>query len=45
MGISKNWEPSHFLTVMGSLGTVPVPVGMPFSLLMSYSEPVLRLKV
>ena len=35
----------HFLILMVSLGTVIVPVGVLFSLLMCYSEHILRLKV
>ena len=37
--------PSHFLTFMVSLGTVMGPVGVSFSLLLCYSEHVLRLTV
>ena len=44
-GISRNWATTHFLIFMVSLGTVMVPVGMSFSLLMCYSERILRLKV
>ena len=35
----------HFLTFMVDLGTVMVPVGVSFSLLMCYSDHILRLKV
>ena len=44
-GDSHELGPSHFLTLMVSLGTVTVPVGVSLSLLMCYSEHVLRLKV
>ena len=44
-GDSHELGPSHFLTLMVSLGTVTVPVGVSLCLLMCYSEHVLRLKV
>ena len=44
-GISRNWATTHFLIPMVSLGTVMVPVGVSFSLLMCYRERILRLKV
>ena len=37
-GISRNWATTYFLILMMSLGTVMVPVGVSFSLLMCYSE-------
>ena len=45
MGISQNWATIHFLTFMIGLGTVTVPMGVSFSLLMCYNECILRLKV
>ena len=45
MGISQNWATVHFLTFMIGLGTVMVPMGVSFSLLMCYNECILRLKV
>ena len=45
VGISRNWAIAHFLILMVGLGTVMVPVGVSFSLLMCYSERILRLKV
>ena len=45
VGISRNWATAHFLILMVGLGTVMVPVGVPFSLLICYSECILRLKV
>ena len=44
-GISRNWATAHFLILMVSVGTVMGPVGVSFSLLMCYSEHILRLKV
>ena len=44
-GISRNWATAHFLILMVGLGTVMVPVDVSFSLLMCYSERILRLKV
>ena len=44
-GISRSWTTAHVLILMVSLGTVVVPVGVSFSLLMYYSEHLLRLKV
>ena len=43
--ISRNWVTAHFLIFMVDLGTVMMLVGMSSSLLMCYSEHVLRLKV
>ena len=37
MRISSNWATAHFLTFVVSLGTVIVPVGVSFSLLMCYN--------
>ena len=45
VGISRNWVTAHFLTFMVNLGTVMAPVGVSFSVLMCYSERILRLKV
>ena len=45
VGISRNWATAHFLILMVGLGTVMAPVGVSFSLLMCYSEHILRLKV
>ena len=44
-GISRNWATAHFLILVVGLGTVMAPVGVSFSLLMCYSECILRLKV
>ena len=38
MGISRNWATAHFLTFIVGLGTLMVPVGVSFSLLMCYNE-------
>ena len=43
--ISRNWATATFWSFMVSLGTVMVPLGVPFSLLMCYSEHILRIKV
>ena len=43
--ISRNWATTSFLTFMVGLGTVMVPVGVSFSMLMYYNERILRLKV
>ena len=43
--ISKNQATAHFLILMVSLGNVMVPVGVSFSLLMCFSECILRLTV
>ena len=43
--ISRNWATAHFLILMVGLGTVMAPVGVSFSLLMCYSERILRLNV
>ena len=43
VGISRNWATAHFLILMVCLGTVMPPVGVSFSLLMCYSERILRL--
>ena len=42
--LSRSWATAHFLTFMVVLGTVVVPVGILLSLLMCYSESILRLK-
>ena len=44
-GISRNGATIHLLILMVSLGTVMVPVGVSFRLLMCYSECILGLKV
>ena len=38
VGISRNWATAHFLVFDGELRTVTAPVGVPFSLLMCFSE-------
>ena len=43
--ISRNWATAHFLNFMVCLGTVMMPMGVSFSLLMCYNECILRLKV
>ena len=43
-GISRNWATAHFLILVVGLETVIAPVGVSFSLLMCYSERILRLK-
>ena len=45
MGISWNWATAHFLIFLVDLGTVMVPVGVSFSMMMCYSKLILRLKV
>ena len=45
VGISRNWATAHFLILLVGLETVIMPVGVSFSLLMCYSERILRLKV
>ena len=45
VGISRNWATDHFLIPKVCFGTVTAPVGVSFSLLMCYSECILRLKV
>ena len=45
VGISSNWATAHFLMLMVGLGTVMAPMGVSFSLLMCYSEHILKLKV
>ena len=37
MRISRNWATAYFLTFVVSLGTVMVPVGVSFGLLMCYN--------
>ena len=44
-GISRNWATPHFRPIMVSLRTVMVPVGVSLSMLMYYSEHIMRLKV
>ena len=44
MGVSRNWDTTHFFTFMVSLGKVK-PVGVSFSSLLCYNESTLRLKV
>ena len=44
-GISRNWATAHFLILLVGLGTAIGPVDGSFSLLMCYSERILRLKV
>ena len=44
-GISRNWATPHFLILMVGLGSVMVPVGVSLTLMMCYSECILRLKV
>ena len=43
--ISRNGPPLTFWSLMVSLGTVTVPLGVSFSLLMCYSEQILKIKV
>ena len=45
MGMSRNCVTTHFLMFMVGPGSVMVPVGVSFSLLVCYNEHMLRLKV
>ena len=45
MEISGNWATAHSWPFMVSLGTVLVPVGVPFRMLMHYHEHAVGLKV
>ena len=45
LGISRNWATAHVLVFMVGLGTVVVPVGMSFSLLMFNNGCIPRLKL
>ena len=45
VGISRNWATVHFLVFIVRLATVMAAVGVSFSLLMCYSEQILRLAV
>ena len=44
VGVFRNWDTTHFVTLMVSLGMLIKPVGVPFSLLMCYNESTPRLK-
>ena len=43
--VSRHWATAQFLTFLVCLGTIILPVSVSFSLLICYSECILRLKV
>ena len=42
--ISRSWATAHFLVFWWYLGTVMVPLGVLFSLLVCYNECILRIR-